>query len=241
MPGWIHHSSGPGSFKSIPLLKVPRNVTYKAHCLRDCPFVLGALECNFYQEDIKETRRGIILLGSTLWKERGVIVILLLFVVVVTIIVSWVPPTKTCLVALKRLSGQMLPVTSDECPAPLKSRSGFMKRWWPCQAWGPASPGDGRFPFLSAMRPASAVALSSRHPEMGLLHPRLWKNKVRRAEAFVDHEQGGLVKPILRHGFAQLSEAPVTPKRCAVSAHFGTDTVKVASGPLLYNPSLLYN
>lgn len=66
MPGWIHHSSGPGSFKSIPLLKVPRNVTYKAHCLRDCPFVLGALECNFYQEDIKETRRGIILLGSTL-------------------------------------------------------------------------------------------------------------------------------------------------------------------------------
>lgn len=57
------------------------------------------------------------------------------------------------------------------------------------------------------VRPASAVALSSRHPETGL-----WKNKVRRAEASVDREQGGLVKPILRDGFAQLSEAPVTPK-----------------------------
>lgn len=47
--------------------------------------------------------------------------------VVVTIVVSWVPPTKTCRVAFKRLSGQMLPVTSDQRPAPLKSRSGFMK------------------------------------------------------------------------------------------------------------------
>lgn len=62
------------------------------------------------------------------------------------------------------------------------------------------------------VRPASAVALSSRHPETRLLHPGLWENKVRRAEASVDHEQGGLVKPILRDGFAQLSEAPVTPK-----------------------------
>lgn len=59
---------------------------------------------------------------------------------------------------------------------------------------------------------ASAVALSSRHPETGLLHPGLWKNKVRRAEASVDREQGGLVKPILRDGLAQLSEAPVTPR-----------------------------
>lgn len=66
--------------------------------------------------------------------------------------------------------------------------------------------------FCPPVRPASAVALSSCHPEMGLLHPGLWKNKVRRAEAFVDREHGGLVKPILGDGFAQLSEAPVTPK-----------------------------
>lgn len=60
------HTRRPGSFKSISLLKVPGNVTYKAPRLRECPFVLGALECNFYQEDIKEARRGIVLLGSTL-------------------------------------------------------------------------------------------------------------------------------------------------------------------------------
>lgn len=71
---------------------------------------------------------------------------------------------------------------------------------------------DASLLFCPPVRPANAVALSSRHLETGLLHPGLWKNKVRRAEASVDREQGGLVKPILRDGFAQLSEAPVTPK-----------------------------
>ena len=80
---------------------------------------------------------------------------------------------------------------------------------------------DASLLFCPPVRPVHAVALSSRRPEMGLLHPGLWENKVSRAEAFADREQGGLVKPILRDGFAQLSEAPVTPKEvCYLSPHW---------------------
>lgn len=38
-------------------------------------------------------------------------------VIFVTDMVSWVPPAKRCWVAFKSLSVQMLPITSDQCPA----------------------------------------------------------------------------------------------------------------------------
>lgn len=51
----------------------------------------------------------------------------------------------------------------------------------------------------------------------------------------------GLVKPILKDGLHNSRRLMLLPKRCVLSALVGTDTVNVASGPLLYNPSRLYN
>lgn len=160
--------------------------------------------------------------------------------------VSWVLPTKKCCVAFKSLPVQMLPVTSDQRPAILKSRSGFSSPYDIIIAgsWRPTSQRNWHSHLPSSCTHSKcwyAVTLTNCHPEIGLLHPVLWKNKVRRAETFVDSEQVGFVKPILKGGLHTSRQLTLLLKRCGLWALVGTDTVKVASGPLLYNPSRLYN
>lgn len=72
------HTRHLGSFKSISLLKVPRDVISQAHCLRDHPLCWVSSD----EISISKTWRGISLLGSTQWKEGGgcyFLLLLLLF------------------------------------------------------------------------------------------------------------------------------------------------------------------